>query len=429
VLLNPAVVPVVKQRPLDVENGNNRKSSTSSSSEQLQLRYDYTNLQRVSPLAQLYEEMQHDCTRQRIGLFHHQNKAGLGSNLHVYGNALCLAVQMENVRMRTEQTWVYRDEATCDGRKMTSSESNNSTAFYTTTVSTVEESPMDCYFPQAEPICENDDNSTVTEVFNINDLFSREINTIIAIDPDSCPKILKGPHGPHGKVRAATTEYLFTRVSDIVQEEGERQLNVLFGNTNRTQGSVMVPKNLITVHIRWGDKTYEMDLIPIDRYIEAVHTILRQRRVKRVKKTARTRLQQFFTRNNTNRDQIIDINEDEDDNAHIYLSTEDPLAVEQFMSVKPANWIVYLDQYYVEALPTRVSIGDVFNAHVTAAENLHGRTGLVALGSLLVAMEANDFVLTTGSNWSRLMNEIRKNIINPRCNDCTTMIDLFYDEY
>jgi hypothetical protein len=42
----------------------------------------------------------------------------------------------------------------------------------------------------------------------------------------------------------------------------------------------------------------------------------------------------------------------------------------------------------------------------------------------LVAMEANDFVLTTGSNWSRLMNEIRINILNPRCNDCTTMIDL-----
>jgi hypothetical protein len=43
---------------------------------------------------------------------------------------------------------------------------------------------------------------------------------------------------------------------------------------------------------------------------------------------------------------------------------------------------------------------------------------------LLVALEANYFVLTTASNWSRLMNELRKNVLDPSCGDCTRMIDL-----
>jgi hypothetical protein len=50
-------------------------------------------------------------------------------------------------------------------------------------------------------------------------------------------------------------------------------------------------------------------------------------------------------------------------------------------------------------------------------------------GSLLVAMEANYFVLTTASNWSRLMNELRKNFVEPRCNNCTLMVDLKYGEW
>jgi hypothetical protein len=57
-------------------------------------------------------------------------------------------------------------------------------------------------------------------------------------------------------------------------------------------------------------------------------------------------------------------------------------------------------------------------------KELEGKPGLWAMGSLLVAMEANHFVLTTKSNWARLMNELRKNVMNPRCGNCTTLIDL-----
>jgi hypothetical protein len=58
---------------------------------------------------------------------------------------------------------------------------------------------------------------------------------------------------------------------------------------------------------------------------------------------------------------------------------------------------VYVDKYYEEMLPYRVK-GN--NGSPLMAECLGGRAGLAALGLLLVSMEANDFVLTTMSNWS-----------------------------
>ena len=84
---------------------------------------------------------------------------------------------------------------------------------------------------------------------------------------------------------------------------------------------------------------------------------------------------------------------------------------------------MYLDQSMVELLlPDRPTAS--YNEAAHQARAGRGRPGLLALGSLLVAMEANDFVLTTSSNWSRLMNEIRISIIDPRCRNCTTLIDL-----
>jgi hypothetical protein len=38
------------------------------------------------------------------------------------------------------------------------------------------------------------------------------------------------------------------------------------------------PNDLITDHIRYGDKFWEMDLVPIDDYVQAVHELLQRRR-------------------------------------------------------------------------------------------------------------------------------------------------------
>jgi hypothetical protein len=186
------------------------------------------------------------------------------------------------------------------------------------------------------------------------------------------------------RLRMASLEYLFTRVTPLLLQEAERQLSMVFRDA--------VPKDLITVHIRWGDKEREMKLVLISEYIEAIYQILDKR-------PGASR-----------------------DKANIYLATEDPEAVKQFREAIPSSgWNLYLDQAYVEMLPHRVM---EYNGSPKMSKAVGGRAGLVALGSLLVAMEANDFVLTTASNWSRLMNELRKSIINPRCNNCTSMIDL-----
>ena len=52
---------------------------------------------------------------------------------------------------------------------------------------------------------------------------------------------------------------------------------------------------------------------------------------------------------------------------------------------------------------------------------MEGRKALVAL---LLAMEAQYYVLTTGSNWSRLMDELRQAVVDVRCGGCTEMVDL-----
>ena len=355
----------------------------------LKLRFDYTYLERLSSLAKHIETTQNDCSMRRQALYRLTNGAGMGSELHTYGMTMCVVVEMQNVRLRTVGQWIYNDKEKCSD--------------------SVIHGPLMCYFPQAEPICPNitqNIDALPVDTFDIryNDLTRK-----------ACPHITRNAGG-YSNVRAATTEYMFTRVSDIVQTEGERQLNILFHGNNRTF-TPKVPKDLITVHIRWGDKLWEMKLITIDLYIEAVQQILDKRQEKKKKQK----------KQQTGSDGNESI-EEQHNNVHIFLATEDPIAYEEFMLKKPKHWQVYIDQYYIEMLPFRQEHGQ-WNVHVEAAEGrFQGRNGLIALGSLLVAMEANDFVLTTASNWSRLINEIRKNILDPRCNNCTSMIDLLHDE-
>jgi len=137
--------------------------------------------------------------------------------------------------------------------------------------------------------------------------------------------------------------------------------------------------------------------VVISEYIEAVNRILHQR-----------------GRRNDPSKSITPI-------ANIYLATEDPEAVTEFRKALPAGWNLFVDQYLEDTSRHRV---DEYNGSPKMAKALNGKAGLLALGSMLVAMEANDFVLTTKSNWSQLMDELRRAILDPRCGNCTSMIDL-----
>ena len=342
---------VVYESPM----GLHESASKSNEERELRLRFDYTNLERLSPLAKHIEAIQNDCSIRRQANFTFPHGAGLGSQLHVYGMNLCVVLEMKNARFRAVGEFWYNDIEKCPS---------------------FPNAPMQCYFPQAEPHCPISANETTLETFLVS--YNKDTR-------EGCPNIT-ALTGGYSNVRAATTEYLFTRLSDVVQNEGERQLNLLFKDLRR------VPKNLITVHVRWGDKSAEMDLVPIKKYTEAVQHIIDNRRARRKEQQSR---------------------DDEEKEVHIFFATEDPKAYEEFMKAKPQHWNVYVDPYYHQAI---------------GRNYMRTSNGLIALGSLLVAIEANDFVLTTASNWSRMMNELRKNVIDPRCNNCTTLIDLLYDE-
>jgi hypothetical protein len=324
-----------------------------------QIRFDWTHLSLTSSLAQRMARHQANCDLP-VAHFWYRNRFGLGSDLHVWSQGLCNAME-KNVRLHTVAHWIWWDTDAC----ATTTLSNNDAS-----------SPMQCYFPHVETTCAMDR----THDWHWNMTRGRG-----RLQPD-CKHMLSEYNV--SEFRAATTEYLFSGVSSTVQREAERQLRKLF-----PQG--IVPHDMITVHIRWGDKEDEATLIPIEEYISAVKNILHYR--------GRP-----------------------SDKAHVFLATEDPRAVQQFLTAAPAGWNVYNDVYYQELHAYRKGEYNG-NAHMSA--DLHGKPGLVALGSLLVAMESNDFVLTTMSNWSRLMNELRTHILDPRCSHCTHMIDLSYGEW
>eukprot|EP00592_Proboscia_alata_P010810 CAMPEP_0194364898 /NCGR_PEP_ID=MMETSP0174-20130528/12850_1 /TAXON_ID=216777 /ORGANISM="Proboscia alata, Strain PI-D3" /LENGTH=439 /DNA_ID=CAMNT_0039139215 /DNA_START=81 /DNA_END=1400 /DNA_ORIENTATION=- len=175
---------------------------------------------------------------------------------------------------------------------------------------------------------------------------------------------------------AAAMEFLFQKVNPIVISAAHRQLLAMFDRG-------IVPANMVTVHIRWGDKAKEMTLVGIEEYIKATKQIIGEG---------------WDTKPQ-----------------HIYVASEDDRAISDFSINMPKNWKVY------SSGPT---VKKPENGPSNQAELNEGQDGLEALAALLVSLEANKYVLTTQSNWSRLINELRKGIIHQRCGECTTMIDV-----
>jgi hypothetical protein len=344
---------------LSTADNNDDDKKKKNGTPQLQLRFDWTSLPPRSPLAIRMMEHQSNCDLP-LGYFRYRNRFGLGSDLHVYSQAVCNAMEGQRVRVHTVTPWNWWDVELCH-------DNANSTA-------SSRSSAMACYFPASELQCPGDRLQVLAGIF------ARNISNTRGKVKPACPEIMNEFNV--SEIRAAGTEFLFTRVSKHIQEEAKRQLNRVFLDR--------VPLDLITVHIRWGDKEKEIKLLGIGSYIQAVKEILKQRKRPL-------------------------------DQANVFLATEDPRALEEFQSAAPDGWKVYVDQYFHDLLPYRRNI---YNGPNHMALDLQGKPGPAALGSLLVAMEANDFVLTTASNWSRLMNELRKNILDPACGNCTMLVDL-----
>jgi hypothetical protein len=344
---------------LNLESSVNETTTTtpSTSRKQTKLRFDWTNLPPQSKLARRMLAHQGDCSLP-LGNVISRNQYGLGSDLHFWSRAICHGME-HKVRVRTLFPWLWMDQGACKDAT----------------------SPMNCYFPQSELSCPGDAELAKSHPTS----FGSRLFNVSRTDGEfngGCNSVMQGGVTKID-IQAAGTELLFRHVSSHVVEEAERQFSLVFGGDE-------APKDLITVHIRWGDKKQEMSLISIRSYINAITRLLKER----------------------NR---------AGDRANIFLATEDPRALETFRKRAPPGWRIYVDQYYHEMLDHRI---EGYNGIPKMAAALEGRTGTVALGSLLVAMEANDYVLTSASNWSRMMNELREKILDPRCNSCTKMEDL-----
>jgi hypothetical protein len=316
----------------------------------------------ISEYANIIDQHQTDCSLP-VATHHFDNTFGLGSHLILWGQAMCNGIEDQHRMISfSADEWLWLDQVHCEASKAGAISS-----------------PLLCYFPSSENRC-----STPRDTKNVESIYNRNITDPRKVK-DWC-KIVQSSSEMKSKVRASSTEYLFQRLSPLVIQEAQRQIGIIFPNGH-------APDDLVTVHIRWGDKFWEMDLPTIQEYIEAINMILSPNRSPNV--TVPT--------------------------ANIYLATEDPRAYQEFMNAKPNGWMVYADITLHEIDGFRPRKG---NRASWAARNTKGRAGLIALGSLLVAMEANNFVLTTKSNWSTLMDHLRKQIIDPRCDNCTEMIDL-----
>jgi len=325
------------------------------------LRFDWTSLPPTSPLAKRISAVQTQCKpSKRIRRFCH-NQAGVGSNLHTWAQALCAAMEQDALIV-TESPWPWMDEEHCSSEKY----------------------PMLCYFghghlPEGGQCNSSDLSASEMSITATPWLGNPKIcptpsmrRSLLNFEP--CPSFMN-KESTAREFMAAAMEYLFQSVQPVVIAEAKRQAQDAFPT------GLPNPENMITVHMRWGDKATETGAnLPAESFIRGVEHLLQARQVQSP--------------------------------IHIYLASEDIDAITAFTDLAPKHWLIHMSG------PTQEGT----DKHMLNFRS--GSVGLSSFGALLLSMQSNHYVLATTSNWSRLINELRMNIVDPRCENCTSMIDL-----
>jgi hypothetical protein len=230
----------------------------------IRLRYDWTNLSPSLDLTKHIVNHQSNCSLP-MSTFAYRNRFGLGSDLHVYSQALGYGIET-NRRIRTVGNWTWMDQGECGNSNDNNNNNNNNNARVVVVQDggsngnseTIERglaargvlgSPMRCYFATSELNCPGDVKYAIANPgFDPNNGGLSKANGRIFHSGDYVSPILpsKKDNGGQQQLQTAVVESLFTRLTPRVVQEAERQLNLVFGGRDR------VPKDLITVHIRWG---------------------------------------------------------------------------------------------------------------------------------------------------------------------------------
>ena len=301
------------------------------------LNYAWSNRELHSPLAKEIAGHQSKCTAPVYN--NKRGTNGMGSELHVWSQALCNSMQEGKTLMQVNQSWQWNDPAMC-----------NATGHDEHT------QPLSCYF-NIHSHCPPHPDDRVVDFGN---------------GFDRCPQFIQDLP-TRTAFRAAAMEYLFSNLNPALVDEARHAIDEVFGAKG-------IPEDLITVHIRWGDKKIEMELVSPTEYVEAINTFVEKHNIAKPR---------------------------------IFVSTEHHHAIpklQEEIASQGKSWEVH-------------HFAPLVASHTVVHAN-RGPSGRNSLIALLLAMEAKYYVLTTGSNWSRLMNELRTNVVDVACGNCTHMVDL-----
>ncbi|KAL7546717.1 hypothetical protein ACHAWF_010045 [Thalassiosira exigua] len=357
------------------------------------LRFDWTDLPPQTPLGRMIEASQSRCLNATamgesgplevipIKLL----RSGMGSSLHTWMYPLCHASSADKILVTGGGGWHWNDRMHCPEiiRKAGEGTDRISSNLGRGPISD-RTSPLWCYFGHHESglRCppKTIDWASAERAPHFNNWMAYK-----------CKEYNERYGGVKG-VYAAATEWLFQNVSSLVVQEAERQIReeafpfdgngsiTAAGRFGRWPG--LPPReSLVTVHFRQGDKKREMELVTAKELVNATISLL------------------------------TDEERRGESTIHVILVTEDPLAEEKFMAEAPSNFVMHTSG------GTAGWSGQGMLIQPSSA-------GLRSLGALLVAMEADRYVISGGSNWSRLIDELRKSVVNSRCNGCTRVVDL-----
>lgn len=294
-----------------------------------------------------------NCSSARFLIWSMYNN-GIGSDLHTTSMAMALAINSDRVLLLTSvvRSWYYVDAKTCGDTRT-----------------------FECYFARVSKCTLGDLSAerlasagrfkgrTPAEFYAMTeDIVIHEPLSTHPVWAHELPRLPFKPAGYASSIhwwRAQCVRYFLREPTPLTANFVRMMAIATFPNP--TAG---VPRNLINLHVRHGDKFREMTLAPLGAHIAAAERL----RAKHPELTG------------------------------LFLSTEDPAVIDEAVTVYARNWTIYYTPN------RRINTGPLKSAATL------GRSceALISFANLYFAVECDYFVGTLGSNWNRMIRELAR---------------------